>query len=69
MNAREFLFARLTGACIPENQVNEMIDDLLHEEAERVRRELSPSEHPAFLSKWAKGLSHAADLIDPEVEK
>ena len=39
MSAREFLFARLTGALIPEERANKLIDDLLHEEAEKIRSE------------------------------
>lgn len=45
-----------------------LIDDLLHEEAEKVREELPPTENPLFLSEWAEGLLHAADLIDPHVK-
>lgn len=57
MSAREFLFARLTGALIPEDRANKMIDDLLHEEAEKIRK-----------LPYTYGVLQAADLIDPHVK-
>lgn len=65
MSAREELFRSIFGAFADEDRANKLIDDLLHEEAEKIRGELDPSGNPMFLSDFDKGLTHGADLIDP----
>ena len=58
MSAREELFRRVVGSFVDEERANKLIDDLLHEEAEKIRNTLS----------YAYGCLQAADLIDPYVK-
>ncbi|KQX43519.1 hypothetical protein ASD97_25950 [Streptomyces sp. Root63] len=65
MGAREELFRRVAGSFVDEDRANKLIDDLLHEEAQKIRN--SPG---WFEGEWmdSRDRDHAADLIDPYKE-
>ncbi|MEU0952817.1 hypothetical protein ABZ353_10810 [Streptomyces niveus] len=76
MSARELLksrldlLSRLSEDVLPEGQADRLIDDLLHEEAEKVRA--SQLETPEgfvyrqeWLKAWFEGRDDSANLIDP----
>ncbi|MEU5166818.1 hypothetical protein [Streptomyces mutomycini] len=64
LSAREFLFTRLKAACFTAAQADSMIDDLLHEEAEKIRKLTEGRPNSLYVS----GMETAAKLIDPYKE-
>jgi hypothetical protein len=77
VSARDWLYARLTGALIDPSRVDAGIDvyrdEILREAAERIRTELADKvSEPRAGEVWTITTSylaaHAADLIDPGVK-
>lgn len=66
MSAREELFRRVSGSFVDENRANKLIDDLLHEEAEKIRHH-KPDPEPIWWNsdEYHDGVETSADLIDP----
>lgn len=81
MSAREELFRELVKGLQDslyihedaEDTATKMIDDLLHEEAEKIREKWKSEapmfpEEDQFVSGYGSGLDDGADLIDPYVK-
>ncbi|BET51796.1 hypothetical protein RGQ21_67780 [Kitasatospora aureofaciens] len=72
MSARGELFRRVAGSFVDEDKANKLIDDLLHEEAEKIRA-AEPYIPEGFtirsewMDVWKSARSELADKIDPYV--
>jgi hypothetical protein len=65
VSAREELFRRVAGSFVDEERANKLIDDLLHEEAEKLRKHADTMPN----REWATGVLIAADLTDPKISQ
>jgi hypothetical protein len=65
VSARDEIFNRLTGALIPKDRANAMIDAYAHELAEKIRAEVTALGMAS--DGGARHYRDAANLIDPKV--